>query len=174
MAYAGRLDPMAQGKMLILAGEACKEREKYLSLDKEYLFEILLGFSSDSGDILGVAKKGEEVPFFNHREVGNLKERVEKVLNNMTGRRKMKYPVYSSKPVRGRPLFLWALEKKLDEIEIPEKEIEIYKIELLKIKGKKVGPLKKELFKKIKSLKEVKEESKKLGEDFRRKDVLES
>jgi tRNA U55 pseudouridine synthase TruB len=51
---------MAEGKMLVLAGETCKEREKYLGLDKEYIFEILLGFESDTKDILGIIKKEKE------------------------------------------------------------------------------------------------------------------
>ena len=54
IAYAGRLDPMAHGQLLLLVGEACKERDKYLGLDKEYVFEILLGFDSDTHDILGL------------------------------------------------------------------------------------------------------------------------
>jgi tRNA U55 pseudouridine synthase TruB len=51
---------MAEGKMLILAGEACKEREKYLGLDKEYIFEILLGFKSDTKDILGIIENDKK------------------------------------------------------------------------------------------------------------------
>ena len=54
LAYAGRLDPMASGKLLILIGDECKVQEKYHSLDKEYHVEVLLGVSSDSGDVLGL------------------------------------------------------------------------------------------------------------------------
>jgi tRNA pseudouridine55 synthase len=103
LAYAGRLDPMAEGKMLILAGEACKEREKYLGLDKNYIFEVLLGFSSDSGDILGLLKKDKKDFKISLK---NLKKEVEKNLSQKKGKRKMQYPVYSSKPVDGKPLFL--------------------------------------------------------------------
>ncbi len=42
MAYAGRLDPMASGQLLILIGEECKVQEKYHHLDKEYQVGILL------------------------------------------------------------------------------------------------------------------------------------
>jgi tRNA U55 pseudouridine synthase TruB len=55
-AYAGRLDPMAEGQLLILVGDTCKERDKYLNLDKEYEFEILLGLKSDTKDLLGLAE----------------------------------------------------------------------------------------------------------------------
>ncbi len=58
LAYAGRLDPMASGKLLILIGEECKQQARYHGLDKRYEFQVLCGFSSDSGDVLGLAKRG--------------------------------------------------------------------------------------------------------------------
>ena len=53
MTYAGRLDPLASGKLLILMGEECKEKEKYLGYDKEYEIEVLFGIKTDTGDALG-------------------------------------------------------------------------------------------------------------------------
>ena len=32
--YAGRLDPMASGKLLVLLGEECKKQKAYTNLDK--------------------------------------------------------------------------------------------------------------------------------------------
>jgi tRNA U55 pseudouridine synthase TruB len=52
MTYLGRLDPMAEGLLLVLAGNT-RDKEKYLSLDKTYEFEVLWGFESDTYDILG-------------------------------------------------------------------------------------------------------------------------
>ena len=54
MTYAGRLDPMAEGLLIILIGEECKNKEKYLGLDKTYEFKILVGFSTDTYDLLGM------------------------------------------------------------------------------------------------------------------------
>ena len=54
MSYAGRLDPMAEGVLIILAGEANKKKSDFLSLDKEYTFDVLFGFSTDTYDVLGV------------------------------------------------------------------------------------------------------------------------
>ena len=53
MTYAGRLDPMASGVLLVLVGEEIKQKDKYLALNKEYEFEILFGFATDTYDILG-------------------------------------------------------------------------------------------------------------------------
>jgi len=53
MTYAGRLDPLAEGLLLVLTGEECKNKEKYLGLDKEYEVDVLFGFATDTYDILG-------------------------------------------------------------------------------------------------------------------------
>ena len=58
LSYAGRLDPMASGVLLILQGATQTQREKYLSLDKKYRAKILLGFGSDSFDLLGLPTHG--------------------------------------------------------------------------------------------------------------------
>ena len=160
LTYVGRLDPMAEGKLLVLADEVCKKREKYLILDKEYEFEILLGFKSDSQDILGMVKAD-----FNQEY--NLDE-IQKKLGDFIGKRKMKYPVFSSKTVKGKPLFLWAKENRLSEIEIPEKEIEIYEIEYLRERILSKKNLEKEIYKKL----ELVKEGGKNNNDFRKEEIL--
>ncbi|MDE1988462.1 MAG: hypothetical protein KGJ58_03695 [Patescibacteria group bacterium] len=55
--YAGRLDPLAEGVLILLVGDAVYEKEKYLKTDKEYEAEILFGFETDTYDILGLPKK---------------------------------------------------------------------------------------------------------------------
>src|SRR5262245_8184953 len=52
--FAGRLDPMAHGLMLLLIGYENKNRTEYLNLDKTYYFKILLGVETDSYDLLGL------------------------------------------------------------------------------------------------------------------------
>jgi tRNA U55 pseudouridine synthase TruB len=55
------------------------------------------------------------------------------------GQIKQNYPPYSSKTVNGKPLWQWAREGKVSEIEIPKHEIFIKNIEILnefKITGK--------------------------------------
>ncbi len=56
LSYAGRLDPMAEGKMLVLIGDECKKQSAYIKLDKEYEIEIVLDLKTDTGDVLGMAK----------------------------------------------------------------------------------------------------------------------
>ena len=60
--YAGRLDPMASGKLLILLGEECKRQRAYTDLDKAYEIEVLLDVGSDTGDALGVPAYAHKKP----------------------------------------------------------------------------------------------------------------
>ena len=61
MTYLGRLDPMAEGVMPVLAGDT-REKQKYLDFDKTYEFEVLWGFETDTYDILGLVTKVGSIP----------------------------------------------------------------------------------------------------------------
>ena len=131
LSYAGRLDPMAEGVLLVLVGEENKEREKYLSLDKEYVAEILFGFKTDTYDILGLnhLTQTDDRPNILF-EQNVLRKRLREALKAFQGKRLQAYPPYSSKPVLGQPLFSWARSNTLDKIQIPSREIEIHSIVL--------------------------------------------
>jgi tRNA pseudouridine(55) synthase len=134
MTYAGRLDPMAEGLLLILVGEECKNKTEYLGLDKEYEVEVLLGVGSDTGDILGMvdcdAFDGEgNMKVSKDMIQGSIQEKIQLLI----GKRSEKYPAYSSRTVNGRPLFVHTREGGLGDIEIPEKEIEIYSIDFISL-----------------------------------------
>ena len=47
MSYAGRLDPLAEGKMIVLVGDKeNKDRNRYMDLGKEYSAEFMIGVST--------------------------------------------------------------------------------------------------------------------------------
>lgn len=123
MTYAGRLDPMAEGVLVILCGEKNKEREAYTGLDKEYEFEFALGVSTDTFDVLGLAIAGSPR--------GVSEKEVKDVLARHKGRFEQKYPPYSSKVVNGTPLYELARTGRLREADIPAHEVEVSKIELV-------------------------------------------
>lgn len=110
ISYAGRLDPMAEGLLLLLIGEENKSRNKYEGLNKTYEAEVIFGISTDSFDQLGLVEKAE-LKLFN-------KKTIEKVINNFIGKQKQYYPPYSSRTVKGKPLYWWAKNNKLSEIQI--------------------------------------------------------
>ncbi len=120
-AYAGRLDPMASGKLLVLLGDECKRQKHYTGLDKEYEVSILLDVSSDTGDTLGIPTYGES-------ESDPYDARVNEALELEIGSRTHQYPAYSSKTVNGIPLFLHALRGTLHTIEIPTHTETIHEI----------------------------------------------
>lgn len=168
MAYAGRLDPMAEGKLLVLTGEKCKDIENYWDLDKEYKISVVLGLSSDSHDVLGRLSY-DTAPIKKFAQ-----EEIENTLKTYRGSYSWPYPVLSSKPVKGKPLFQWFLEDRLNEIEIPESTGTIFNIELTNIRTITPKELKKRTLEKIHALAIVTDESKRLGRDFRRHEVIDS
>ena len=115
--FAGRLDPMAEGVMILLLGDENKKRKEYEKYPKVYEFELLLGITSDTYDLMGV-------PLFEEKKMNE--DEIKKYLKKRTGKQIQAYPPYSYPKVNGKPLYVWAREGRLDEIKIPEKEIEIY------------------------------------------------
>src|SRR5579862_1783685 len=60
--YAGRLDPLAHGVLLLMIGEETKKRDQYLSLPKSYEFEVIFGLQTDTYDILGILEEVKTKP----------------------------------------------------------------------------------------------------------------
>ena len=145
MTYAGRLDPMAEGLLLFLAGEAVHDKEKYTALDKTYTFTILFGFSTDTHDLLGRVDDTADgifnTPVF------------EKTLETFIGKQEQAYPAYSSKTIDGKPLFEWAREGRLHEITIPSHSIEIKALEPVSVEKISATKLNEEIKKRIGKLK---------------------
>lgn len=158
ISYAGRLDPMAHGQMLLLVGEENKNREKYLNLDKTYEFTSCFGMQTDSYDFLGILKN---INYQNPPQ--NLEPLIKEFINKSIGKQTQEYPPYSTKTVFGKPLFKWAREGQLEKIKIPKREIEIYSFELKQISNISQKNLKNYIFKNIK----------KLDGDFRQQEILE-
>ncbi len=152
MTYAGRLDPLAEGVLLILVGDECNRKDEYLNLSKEYEVDILFGFATDTYDVMGKLENSNSCYAF----------ALQDVLPKFIGKIKQSYPPYSSRPVNGKPLFMWAREGKLDEIEIPTHNVFIENIEIIEnreILGRDL-------------LEEVKEKIAKVKGDFRQKEIL--
>lgn len=121
LSYAGRLDPMAEGVLLALVGAANTQRETYLNMSKEYVLDVLFGFSTDTYDILGrVMEAGDPV--------GVTRSTIEQGLNEFRGSVDQEYPPYSSKTVDGKSLFEWARSSMLSSITMPRKVVTIHDI----------------------------------------------
>jgi len=124
--YAGRLDPLARGLLLLLIGDEAKQKSSYLSLPKTYEFEMIFGLQTDTSDILGYLKEIKIT-----HELKNVNLFVNIFVNNYLGIKTQFYPPYSSKPVNGKPLFWWARNDKLSQISLPKHTIEIFEFKTI-------------------------------------------
>lgn len=124
LTYAGRLDPLADGKLLVLIGEECKNRAAYLGLDKTYELTVAFGTSTDTHDVLGLvtAVSTERI----------VPEDAEKAALSLRGEFDQKYPMYSSKTLLGKPLFMHAREGTvIPDTDVPHKRVQVYDIHVL-------------------------------------------
>jgi tRNA pseudouridine(55) synthase len=151
--YAGRLDPMASGLVLLLVGEMCKQKDSFLIADKTYTFEVLFGVSTDSFDMLGLIA--------NQLEVLPNEEHIRSVLSNIQNMTVFPYPPFSSKPVDGVPLFTHAKEGTLPET-MPTMVGEIKELTLKNVRKEMFGDV-------VSRAIEIME---KVEGDFRQKDIV--
>jgi len=145
IAYAGRLDPLAEGVVLLIKGEKLKKFDDYLKFNKKYEAEILFGFCTDTYDILGISSK-KNTKFLSE-------EKIENNIKEMKGDFKFTLPPFSSYKIKKKPLFWWALQGRLNEIKIPEKKAFIYSIDILRKDYFPEQEIKREILNKIKIVK---------------------
>lgn len=145
MAYAGRLDPMAEGLLIILLDEECKQRKLYENLTKVYEVEVLCGISTDTYDIMGLIQCHSL-----QSNLSTIKQELPNILKKLTGTFIQSYPPFSSVRVNGHPLFYWARMHKLDTIKIPSKKVEIVSIDIVSYRTISVSTYIDDAVKKIK------------------------
>lgn len=119
--HTGTLDPFATGLMILTVGKECKNAMNYSKLDKSYRTKIKLGFNSTTGDTEGeITSVSNKIP---------TKEEVQQVLNDFTGKIEQTPPKFSAIKINGQRAY--KLARKGKEVEMPKRQVEIYKIELL-------------------------------------------
>lgn len=127
LSYAGRLDPMAEGVMLVLVGEENKKREEHLSVDKEYEFEVLFGIKTDTYDLMGIPE---------HHKTSVEEEELRDLVGSLVGNIEQEYPPFSGKTIGGVKMFDLAKEGKLPK-DLPKLNGEVLESELLDIGEKR-------------------------------------
>jgi tRNA pseudouridine55 synthase len=122
--HTGTLDPFATGLMIILTGKETKNAGNYSKLDKVYEATIELGKTSTTGD-----PEGEIMPCHS-RAGGNLDQtQIKQTLKSFTGEITQTPPIYSAIKVNGQRAY--KLARKGQAVEIPERQVTIYNLELL-------------------------------------------
>lgn len=120
--HTGTLDPLAEGVVIILLGDARLKKYEYTHWPKTYVFEIVFGLATDSYDAMGFVKaKNGKYPS---------EKECEEVCSKFIGQYSQKVPIYSAVKVKGRKLFEWGHSGEKPS-EIPIKKGEIFLLKLL-------------------------------------------
>lgn len=161
--HAGALDPFATGLIIVLVGKATKLSDSILQEDKTYIAQILLGIETNSGDPEGEVLNSLKIP------IDITDQQIAEALTKFIPSYIQSVPVFSSVKVDGQKLRNLARSyksfkvEKLDgksfvrflndnnevqkTIEIPSKEVKIYKLNINYVKDISATDLKEELLK---------------------------
>ncbi|MFT7328097.1 MAG: tRNA pseudouridine55 synthase [Crocinitomicaceae bacterium] len=150
--YAGRLDPMAEGLLLLLTDKDVHKKQKFLSLDKVYEVDFILGVSTDTYDVLGLITQ-------NSLSVAINEECVQNIVNSFLKIQEQEYPPYSSKTVKGKALWEYT-RAGITPNNIPVKNIVISKSDYIGCTN--IKNLKNDILYSVDSVKG----------DFRQKDII--
>lgn len=119
--HGGTLDPLADGILPIAFGEATKTAQWAMDCDKEYIFTIEWGSSTDSQD-----KEGAVIAT---SDVRPSTEDVKAVLPDFIGDIQQVPPKYSAIKIDGERAY--DLARDGERFDIPSREVTVYEIELL-------------------------------------------
>lgn len=124
--HTGTLDPNATGVLPILLGKGTRLSKYLINHDKKYVAILKLGEKRDTADSEGIVIEEKEIP----TEKLNI-ENINLIFKDMIGKQKQIPPMYSAIKINGKKLYEYARDGK--NISVPEREIEIYDVTLLKI-----------------------------------------
>ncbi|MBS1970497.1 MAG: tRNA pseudouridine(55) synthase TruB [Bdellovibrionales bacterium] len=123
--HAGTLDPLAEGLMVALVGEATKLSQYILEGDKAYQLKARLGVETDTLDITGQTLKTAPV---------NVSlEQVRDIGLSLVGEMSLKVPIYSAIKIQGQKLYDYARNEQA--VEVPHKDMKFWNLEFLGFDG---------------------------------------
>lgn len=122
--HTGTLDPMATGVLPLLLGKGTMLSKYLIEHDKIYEAVVKLGQKTDTADSEGEIIQEQEVD----KSIFNT-EKIQTVLKQLEGKQKQKPPIYSAIKIKGKKLYEYA--RKNETVEIPERGIEIYDMQLI-------------------------------------------
>ena len=118
--HAGTLDPEAAGILPIMAGKATRLFDYLVDKEKEYEAVCAFGTSTDTQDATGtVLETGDRYP-----DIDTVRKQAQK----LTGEIRQRPSMYSAIKVGGKPLY--ARARKGEIVEVPERTVTVYGIEV--------------------------------------------
>jgi tRNA pseudouridine55 synthase len=125
--HTGTLDPEAAGVLPVCVGKATKAVQFITDKTKRYRTTIKFGVQTDTYDKYGAVIEAIDVN-------GIDMEKLEIALGDFRGVIKQLPPMYSAIKIAGKKLYEYA--RNGEEIEIQEREVEIYSIEIIDYNNK--------------------------------------
>lgn len=122
MGHAGTLDPAATGVLPIAVGHATRLLPFLEEADKTYIATVRLGLETDTGDRDG--RLVSSAPADHVTESG-----LKRILAHFLGAQEQVPPMHSAVRVDGRRLY--ELARKGESIEIPVRNVEIYRCDVV-------------------------------------------
>ena len=129
--HAGTLDPMAEGLVIAMSDNATKLSDMLMKKDKIYQVEMCLYYQTDTLDL-----EGNIVYIDEEKKICKEKEIID-AISSFIGTSMQKPPMYSAIKLNG--LKMYELARKNIEVDIPDRQVNIYYINNIKITGDKIS-----------------------------------
>lgn len=123
--HSGTLDPIAEGLMVMLVGEATKLSQYILEGNKSYQLEMQLGVRTDTFDITGEKLEVKDVDVTDSLIQNQARE--------FSGEKEWSVPIHSAIKVKGKKLYEYARQEQ--EIVPPKKLMKFWDVEFLQREG---------------------------------------
>jgi tRNA pseudouridine55 synthase len=119
--HGGTLDIAASGVLVIACGAATKILP-YLTSDKYYVFSVVFGLETETGDLWGRIIKQKEMKVS--------RSQIENVLPRLIGNIELPVPLFSAKHWHGQRMYQWAMQNQIPADQ-PKQAIQVYELNLL-------------------------------------------
>lgn len=132
--HSGTIDKIGSGLVIATISTATKFTALFQNLDKEYIFTAVLGQATDTFD-----RTGRVVKKLTDNELTSLnisRSKIDEVLLQFTGKLDQKIPIFSAKRIDGQRAYKYALKNA--KIDLPKKQINVYKLEVLEFQFPKL------------------------------------
>ncbi len=124
--HIGTLDPLADGLLVCLVGEAVKLSDYLMGSDKRYQLTLKLGVETDTWDITGKVLKTSDKTV----DV----DTVNKAVLQFSGKQVLPIPMYSAKKINGQKLYDIARnDDSMENFEGPLKDMNFWDVKILNI-----------------------------------------
>jgi len=129
--HTGTLDPLASGLLIILVGRNfTKLQGSFLKRDKTYTCTAQLGLETDTYDITG-----QEINRSTWEKLKTIDSTLmEKILKKFRGEITQTVPPFSAVKISGQKLYDKAIEKTIEEKDLPKRKVKISKLILTQLR----------------------------------------